>query len=254
MDISQELSKRIGLGVDGTVERRFVSEIRVKEGVKGVIHAALSSLAVDAYRTITWWSPVKWKDEDYGLSFYLGDDEAPFLFEHGYTMKRERNPLGVIRNFKVEGDGRSAETLLECDFVFAMEDPADSFPKSVFYQYEKGYRKGFSQGFQPTRILEEEESNEFLEEQGRPERGVIILLGETLLEGSAVLFPANKDAKIKADQEVLELAERAMHQIGGATHEDINKLETKIKELEERLTPQSLAKVLAGSKRLRFLD
>jgi hypothetical protein len=186
------LRSKILMNDKGEVFRYIAGEQRVDAEKKGVIEAPLSSLRVDSYNSITWFAPVEWGGKKYELRTYLGDPDAPFLVEHGFEGG---SSIGTVDNFTIEGDAKSADTKLMARFNFDMVDPAAAFR---YGKHERKIIKGFSQRFTADRVLFDDDADEFLKAQGREERGVIVFLGLTILEGSSVQFPANIDARVRS--------------------------------------------------------
>jgi phage head maturation protease len=211
----------------------FIGEIRAvlsEDAEKGVMEHPVSSLAVDAYSSIVWFSETEWHDEIYKYSLHAGRS-IPILYEHGgggLFTPIDRDPLGINLKLWIEGDGVSAETKLLARSEFDLEDGR---AKERFRKHKKGYVKGWSIGFRPKRILKEDEADDFLKAQGRDERGITVYLAPELFEYSSVLWPANTDAYDKSKQ--VELVKRALESLGYGSDDQVIR---RIEELSQRLT------------------
>lgn len=211
-----------------------------KDGNWGIIRAAASSLAVDTYGTIVWFAPVTWNNRVYQYRIWRDRLQVAMLYKHGMNLWRDDRPIGIVNNFTISGDGRSADTELLVDYRFDLADP---FSKEIFGQYERGVYTDFSVGMNRDWIkLAGEEANNFMEEQGRIERGVTILLSPQFMEvSSGVTWGSNPDSSILSAS--VEADIRKMIGTEKTSHDELIKrieaLELKLSSTETRPSRKS---------------
>lgn len=218
-----------------------------KNGNWGVIRAAASSLAIDTYGTIVWFAPVNWNNRMYQFRVWRNRLQVPMLYKHGLNLWRDDRPIGIVNNFTISGDGKSADTELLVDYRFDLVDP---FSKEIFGQYEREVYTDFSVGMERDWIeLSGEEANNFLEEQGRPERGVTILLSPQFMEvSSGVTWGSNPDSSILSAS--VEADIRKMIGTEKTSHDEIIK---RIEALEQTLAGAEIRPTRKSEGLKRFL-
>lgn len=170
------------------IHRTFLGEVDREASEKageGVLVHPISSLSVDSHGTIVWFKDTEWDGKQYKTTARGGGDYIPILDEHGGGLFGTPEVIGINQKVWVTDDVLMAKSRFDLD---------SKVGKERYRQHREGFKKGWSIGFVPSKVLKDEEADEFLEVNNHPARGVPVYLGSEIWEYSSVVFPSNPDA------------------------------------------------------------
>lgn len=226
------------------IHRTFQGEVDREASEKageGVLVHPISSLSVDSHGTVVWFKDTEWDGKQYKTTARSGGDYIPILDEHGGGIFGTPEIIGI--NQKVW----EIDNVLMAKSKFDLESEKG---KERYRQHKEGYKKGWSIGFVPSKVLKDDEADEFLEANKHPARGVPVFLGNEIWEYSSVVFPSNPDAYNSA---LSELKRELREYVRDARNSDdltkalkeIETLKQKFAELESRAVSEGGWKAVA---------
>ena len=158
---------------DGTLCREVPVQIRVAEGLPGVITVTASTTELDRYNTIF--------NQDWDLSAFLRNPVILHMHDQWCNL-----PIGRGENIRVEGSGPSA--VLICDIVFDMDDET---AVKIYNKYKNNFMSAVSIRGRPRKVTRR---NELPEEHWAFGETGLFYSKNRLVEISTVILGGNTEA------------------------------------------------------------